>query len=371
MIRHCPRLFTSIVVAALLACGGCAALDKSGVWTPGPFSKKRQQRRELALREFEEGRDRAEFQSAVTLWELGNLKGCEEALQRLLARKSDHRDGRLLLADVLLARNAADQAGQQLERALLDHPKDAQVQYGMAIYLDSVGRDDEALLYYQRAAAWDPQDEGFRIGYYAAREAANRRSAVVQAPAAAPGQAVAHRGAVVPAGAAAAKNKKDGAADPVVYTDPVELPDRSGGDTALALIARGRVALSAGQKQSAAECFRTAMAQNPNDPQIPLSAATAALRYDQPQLAIEVLGGAESRFPESAAVQRALGMAHLRAGDYESAQLALRQALSLDKSNALAYFLMGCTLAKLGQHEAADEHLRQAQSLDPRYATRR
>ena len=117
--------------------------------------------------------------------------------------------------------------------------------------------------------------------------------------------------------------------------------------------------------------FRKAAGICPDNPQIPITAATAALRHNRPELAIELLRGAERRFSGSARLYRVLGLSYYRLGDYRSSQVALRQALSLDKSSALAYLLMGCTLSKLGQFESAEAHLQKAQTIDPRYTVRR
>lgn len=137
--------------------------------------------------------------------------------------------------------------------------------------------------------------------------------------------------------------------------------------SALELLHVGQAALAEGAVEAAREYFRQAVAARPDDPQVPISAAVAALRANRPELAVELLAPAAERFPKSAAVHRALGAAYYRGGDYKSSQLALRKALSLDKSNALSYLLMGYTLAKLGQDTAAESHLRQARAMDPRY----
>jgi hypothetical protein len=108
--------------------------------------------------------------------------------------------------------------------------------------------------------------------------------------------------------------------------------------------------------------------KNPNDPQVPISAAVAALRDGNPELAIDLLEPALGVCAESAALYRILGTAYYRRGDFHASQVTLQQALSLDKSSALSYFLMGCTLAKLGRLEAAEEHFRRAAAIDPKYA---
>ena len=381
---HCKRRWLTLtaVLLALLA-PGCATIKKAESTLQSPFAKKRQERRAQTLQEFEAGRNQAEFQSALTAWDQGNLKTCEPALQSLLQRQPKHRDARLLLVDLYLAKESPAEASREMDRALADHPDDAQVQYSAALLRDAMGQQDEALAYYRRATAWAPDNEVFRIGYYAAREAANRRNAGTPNPFAdvaglSAGEAVAE--GVQPAGYPQPNRaqpprplppKSEPASGKVTYADPADLNDRAAKETAATLIQRGRVALSEGNKEAAIATFREALTLSPQDPQIPLSAATAALRYDQPQIAIQILQAVEPRLGQSAAIQRALGLAYYRAGDYPSAQTALQQALSLDKSSGLSYFLLGCTLAKMGQPEAAEGNLRQAAALDPRYAMRR
>jgi tetratricopeptide (TPR) repeat protein len=138
-------------------------------------------------------------------------------------------------------------------------------------------------------------------------------------------------------------------------------------DRAEQLLHDAQVALAEGNPAQARHCCLQAIASQPDNPQIPLSAAVDCLRANQPRLAIELLVPAAGRFPRSAAIHRALGAAYYRSGDYQSSQVALRQSLSLDNSSALSYLLMGYTLAKLGQSEAADSHIRQARRLDARY----
>jgi tetratricopeptide (TPR) repeat protein len=137
------------------------------------------------------------------------------------------------------------------------------------------------------------------------------------------------------------------------------------------LLNEGQRALSAGSIDAARIAFHKAAAYQPNNPQITIVAAGAALRTNHPEMAVELLVPAAKHFSKSAAIYRMLGVAYYRLGDFRSSQVALQQALSLDKSSGLSYFLMGSTLAKLGQAEAADAHFQQAQALDSRYTVRR
>jgi tetratricopeptide (TPR) repeat protein len=168
----------------------------------------------------------------------------------------------------------------------------------------------------------------------------------------------------MPMSEAADKMKKDaGFADSYAHAESAVSAEE--------LLSEGQRALSDGLIDAARIAYHKAAAFQPNNPQISIVAAGAALRTNHPELAVELLVPAARHFSKSAAIYRMLGVAYYRLGDFQSSQVALQQALSLDKSSALSYFLMGCTLAKLGQAESADAHFQQAQALDPRYTVRR
>jgi tetratricopeptide (TPR) repeat protein len=178
---------------------------------------------------------------------------------------------------------------------------------------------------------------------------------------------------VVPAENSGAIGISDGFAEAAgvnrtAHTEPIDPAARAAAED---LLRQGAEALSAGKTDVAMAFFREAAASRPHDPQIPISAAVAALRQNHPEAAVDLLEAAASRFPKSAAVYRTLGAACYRRTDYRAAQSALKQALLLDKANPLSYFLMGCTLVKLGQQPAANECFRQAGLLDPKYAVPR
>jgi tetratricopeptide (TPR) repeat protein len=137
------------------------------------------------------------------------------------------------------------------------------------------------------------------------------------------------------------------------------------------LLSEGQRALLDGSIDAARIAFHKAAAYQPNNPQITIVSAGAALRTNHAEMAVDLLVPAAKHFSKSAAIYRMLGVAYYRLGDFQSSEVALQQALSLDKSSALSYFLMGCTLAKLGQAEPAEAHFQQAKALDPRYTVRR
>jgi tetratricopeptide (TPR) repeat protein len=243
----------------------------------------------------------------------------------------------------------------------------------MAIVYDTLGKAADATAYYERANKMAPSNPAFAASYQAARRAAPNASQEnnLESPDSADGDPMNRSN---PSNIAAPSTE----ATPVVYTTPAgaNSNDSAGSndsaaglpnDSAATWLWKGEAALAEGSPRAAIEHFRQAVATKPDNPQIVISAAAAALRAQQPALAVELLVPAAKQFSSSAAVHRMLGAAYYRTGDYKSSQVALQQALSLDKSSALSYLLMGYTLAKLGRNDAAEAHFRQASTLDPKY----
>ena len=362
-LAPCLWLWPLLVLAV-----GCSSLSVSDPSGEG-ISEKRQQRTEEAVRSFESSRDSAQYQAALACWNQHDVKGCEEGLRRLLQRNPNYRDAQLLMAEVYLTSNRPQEAFNCVEQALAAHPNDARVQYTMGLLLDTTGQSTGALAYYRQAAKLEPGNEVYAVGYQTAVEAAGdqRRDA---------------RGEGRGAGSTAPppSNSPEAPVNSLRFVSPAEPTDRAdpAGSAEVTdmgptrgLIDKGHAALAEGSLEAAAVYFQEAAATSPNNPQIPISAALAALRYNRPDLAVELLTAAKKRFSGSVQLHRILGVAHYRLGDYKSSQVALQQALSLDKSSALSYFLMGCTLVKLGQFESAEAHLLQARTINPRYAVRR
>lgn len=363
-------------IALLLSCApGCSGLRNSrpplDVLSSEGITDKRKQRNEEVVRQFESKRDFAEFEAARARWLRDDSKGCEELLKNLLTRNPTNRDALLLLGEVYLTTNRSQQAFEQVQKALEAYPEDAHTHYSMGLLLDATGQSGPALDYYERACQREPDNELYSISFRDALEAANAASGSAG-------------GRDVPSGSAPPPMPESAALvpdpSPVRFASHAEPKSGAGSagiaaaadtDPANSMMREGCRALSERSPQEARVCFLAAMSARPDSPQIPTSAAVAALRCNQPALAVELLQAAKRRFPDSMAVHRVLGAAYYRLGDYRSSQVALQQALSLDKSSALTYFLMGCTLAKLGQAEASEAHLRQARTLDARFTVRR
>lgn len=328
----------SLTLCLLLAVG-CAGIPLPKAITQGDITPLRKKRTDEFTRQFDGQRDFAEYEAAKARWvQQRDPKGCREALEKLLTRKPEHREGRLLMAELLLAEEDPEAAYKHAKTALDAHPNDAQTQYTVALTLDALGKTTDALGYYERATKMDPRNEAFTAAYQTARDAVREEARLSKS-----------------SSLSIPDSFDDLAAEglPAGYSAPsapsAPLPP------------------SAGRADSAGFASVTDSAAKSDNPQIPISAAAAALRANRPDLAVELLTPAAKQFPTSVAIHRMLGAACYRTGDYKSSQVALQQALSLDKSCALSYLLMGCTLAKLGQNEAAEAHFRQARTLDPRY----
>ena len=328
--------FNTLWVCPLLALTvGCASLPLPDLPTED-IAKQRRQRADDATGQFNGKRDFAQFQDAANRWTQGDPNGCEEELERLLARTPDHPDARLLLADLCMADGRHQEAFEHVQQVLDANPENARASYLRGLLLDTTGQPAAALADYEKATQLEPKSELYAISYQTARDAAELPGGVDAAGFA----DVSDHG-----GVGAILHEEDASPD----EGPVE-----------------EASLDADMAR-----FREAAAANPDDPQIPISSAATALRHNRPRLALDILTQARQRLPDSAASCRILGVAHYRLGDYQSSQVALQQALSLDKSAALSYFLMGCTLAKLDQFESADAHFRQARIIDPSYSASR
>jgi predicted Zn-dependent protease len=353
-----------VLCALVAALGGCQSIASwKGSAKDGTLDRKTR-RAEIVAR-VNHDRDLAEFQAAQSSYQQGDLRGCRAVLEPLLKRNPGHIEGNLLLAEMLVADNRCQEAIGQLQPLAEQHPEHAQLQHAMGLLWDNAGDTRRALGYYERAAQQEPENEGYQLSYRTAARAVTATLPVGPAapiaatdptrPFASGVQLVGHEESAEPA-AFAVSNEEPGSA---VADGSEEVSQRL--STAVDTLRHGDV-------DEAKRLLETLVAENPRDPQIPISAAVAALECNQPDIAIALVNPALSRFPESAALYRILGTANYRRGDYPASQIALQQALSLDNTSALSYFLMGCTLTKLGQAEAAEEHYERARQLDPRFA---
>lgn len=373
-----------VLALAVVMITGCQSLE-SLTAKPEGISQKRKQRNLAATQRFDRKRDWADLEAAQARCDEGDLDGCTETLERLLARDPDHLEARLLMAEALLAANRPDEALPFLEPALAGHADDARVHHLMGMLLDATGQRGDALVFYEQAARLQPGNEVYQVSYQALARSDEPSQTPAESPQPLPiptpvplpvepepSSPESFRAATEEAGQFFVSD--DELVEGAEGAGPVGEEGLAGDTAAMSaadLLEKGRSALSEGLAALGFAYFREATALEPHDPKIPTAAAVFALRHNQPDLAVSLLEPLLDAFPDSAVIRRILGAGYYRLGNYKSSQVVLQQALSLDNSSALSYFLMGCTLVKLGQPAVAETYFRQARRLDPRYPSNR
>ncbi|MBI3467379.1 MAG: tetratricopeptide repeat protein [Planctomycetes bacterium] len=360
------------VVAAAPGCAGHRVFQSAE-----EPDRDRRARQEAAVRHFEEQRDQAQLHSAMNDWQQGNVSRCRRSLQLIIARNPEHRQARLLLAelhlyehqpeqalDILLADGAGDQEG-----GLEADEQDAAWQHTLGLAYEALGDGAQACDCYRRAAELQPDNDLFAWSYEAAideidaidnigeRDLADSPESIVESaedntahPAREPRRLPlgTRRVSALPA---------PNPVQPAIHEQPVlsDVANVSDVQTIVALI----------EVTDPEETSSAALAETTPDEAI--AQAVAALGKGQPTQAAEICQAALREHADCPALYRILGVAEYRQSNYAASQSALWQALSLDNSSGLSYFLMGCTLARLGQQAAADRHLAQARALDSRF----
>ena len=77
-----------------------------------------------------------------------------------------------MLAELHLAENRTQEALEQVEQVLTDHPNNARAHHTAGLLLDATGQTGHALAYYGRAAELEPNSELYSISYRTARDSA-------------------------------------------------------------------------------------------------------------------------------------------------------------------------------------------------------
>lgn len=157
------------VVALLLVMAGCATVGSPLADLPEDVAQTRTDREEKAIEEFERTRDGALYQAALARWREGDTVACETLLVRLLQRSSEHREARLMLAD-LYASTGKPKAAEQHLRLLIDRmADDAQAHHSLGMLLETTGRADQAMYHLQKAAELEPDNALYAMSHDTAR----------------------------------------------------------------------------------------------------------------------------------------------------------------------------------------------------------
>src|SRR5687767_549450 len=99
-----------LAIPAMLAFAWCGCSHHRSQLAAENVTPQRERRREQTVQEFEAHRDEAQYQSALSSWDQGNLSGCQESLTALLKRTPDHFEGNYLLAELYFLNDQAEEA---------------------------------------------------------------------------------------------------------------------------------------------------------------------------------------------------------------------------------------------------------------------
>jgi predicted Zn-dependent protease len=165
------------VAVVVVACG-CAQLN-SATRHPEDLSVQRQERQQKIVDSFQRRRDETQYRASLACWERGDVDRCEAQLIDLLERNPDHFEARLALADLCLEQRKTRAAEQQYRGLIERHPHHAQSHYSYGLFLDVVGRTDEAGEHFRRAAEIEPENSTYVT---LAVSTANPKAAAAAAP---------------------------------------------------------------------------------------------------------------------------------------------------------------------------------------------
>ena len=125
--------------------------------------------------------------------------------------------------------------------------------------------------------------------------------------------------------------------------------------------------LKMGRPADARATLEAAMAEFPDEPQMPLLMTRLLCAEHEPQAALAVVRRAVERWPEHGGLRAALGIALHEAGDYASSVSALRDALRLDATLTEAQYNLGASLLEVGERDAAKAAIEKALVMRPDY----
>jgi tetratricopeptide (TPR) repeat protein len=166
------RLFATslLVVLALLAPAGCASWPafKAAVPDVAPMRKARSAQ---LIKEYEQHRDEAQYQAALSAWKQGNSEGCQELITTLLERNPEHRGARLLMVQLHMLEQEFTEARAEADKLAHDLPADAEVLHVQGLVCEAAGELEQAEKCYRRAVELNPKDQTFAASLASIAEA--------------------------------------------------------------------------------------------------------------------------------------------------------------------------------------------------------
>jgi len=340
-----PRLLVlgTVLLAVSLGCSGIPIITP-----PVPdVAPQRKARREVAMRDFEQARNIARYESVLARWRRGDEAGSLAELRLLVERDPQWPPAQQLLADVLIARDEVVEA-ESILRQLLQQETTWRDSLSLGLLLDTEGRESEAAFYFAQARELAPDDVA---------------TAEVMAMLA-PGEESTAREAVL---ASYSSQRRVDISAPVSKSFGGWARTASG----RRLLDEASEVLALGDSAGAVLLILAAIHDEPQNRDIPYKTATALIRSNRSAFAIEILELSLPYHPRDAELFRLYGAALIEAGRHHEAQTALYQALSLDNRSALTYFLLAGSLKTAGDTGAAVPLYERAAQLDPRFSVTR
>ena len=146
--------------------GGCASM---GPRMPiGEVAKQQSDRKTQIVQSFEKKRDVAQFEAAMVRWREGDAEGCQELVDKLLARSPKHRGGRLLRAESRLVEEKPELAIADLQALVAEEANDPEAAHLLGLLLEAAERHEEALPYFEKAVQLSPGNTVFAASYQTA-----------------------------------------------------------------------------------------------------------------------------------------------------------------------------------------------------------
>ena len=131
-------------------------------------SKQHHDRKTEIIGSFEKKRDAAQFEAAMVRWQEGDAEGSQELVSTLLSRSPKHRGGRLLRAEFRLVEEKPELAIADIEALVDEDPDDAEAAHLLGLLLEASGRQQEALVHFERATQISPDSGVFAASFQTA-----------------------------------------------------------------------------------------------------------------------------------------------------------------------------------------------------------
>ena len=149
-----------LFVLALPALSGCASWPNFKPTVPDvkPIRKARSAQ---MIKEYEQHRNDAQYQAAVSAWKQGNTENCRELIDTLLERAPQHRGSRLMLVQLHMLEQESKEAHTEIDKLAKEFPDDAEVLHVKGLVCEADGELEQAEKCYRRAVEIAPKNEIF------------------------------------------------------------------------------------------------------------------------------------------------------------------------------------------------------------------